>query len=300
MITGDKTFGPGHPRFELQKSAVDELAVVYVGRGSIFRYFDISKYKRFDVVTSQDPFWRGLFAWFVGGRIGAKLNVQVHTDLSAERFLRRLLARAVLRRADSIRVVSEKIKEQVLRVGVRATVTVLPIYINLSKFRTIIPQPRGTQKTILWLGRFEKEKDPLRVVSVFQEVQKSIPDAKLIMLGRGSLESRLRTAVARFNLDAKVEFPGWQDPAPFFAEADVVLCTSVSESYGAGIIEALAAGVPVVAPDVGVAREAGAIISARSNLAEKVIEVLRSGVRGELRLQTLSKQEWAQKWKETL
>ena len=71
---------------------------------------------------------------------------------------------------------------------------------------------------------------------------------------------------------------------------------------GASIVEALAAGVPVVAPDVGVAKEAGAIIASRDRLAEAVIEVLRSvrPVRGELKLSPLSKEEWTVAWKETL
>ena len=56
IITGDKKFGPGHERYELQRSVVDELAVVYWGRGS---YWPKLPKERFDVVTTQDPFWRG-------------------------------------------------------------------------------------------------------------------------------------------------------------------------------------------------------------------------------------------------
>jgi len=209
------------------------------------------------------------------------------------------MARFVLRRADSVRVVSEKIKQQVERAGVTAPIRVLPIYIDVSRFNNIVRHPSKSDllgKTILWVGRFEDEKDPLLAL----EVIKKVPGAKLIMLGAGSLQGRLQAEVARFNLAKDVELPGWQDPAAYLAQVDVVLCTSRHESYGASIIEALAAGVPVVAPDVGVAREAGAEIVERSNLAQKVIEVLTSGQRGELKLQLPSAQEWAKQWKETL
>jgi glycosyltransferase involved in cell wall biosynthesis len=82
--------------------------------------------------------------------------------------------------------------------------------------------------------------------------------------------------------------------------ADVVLCTSKHESWGASIIESLAAGIPVVAPDVGIAREAGAIIMPRSDLGKAVEDVLNSGQRGELRISMPSAEEWARSWRETL
>ena len=97
-----------------------------------------------------------------------------------------------------------------------------------------------------------------------------------------------------------VDFPGWQDPLPYLAEADVVLCTSRQESWGASIVESLASGVPVVAPDVGVAREAGAIIATPDTYAERVVEVLERGTRGALKMALLSKQEWAKQWEESL
>ena len=286
MITGDGQFGPGHPRYDLQKSAVDKLAVVYLGRSAPWPKIPAG---RFDVVTAQDPFWRGLFAWVIARRTGAKFNVQVHTSVLT------MLGKFVLRRADSVRVVSEKIKQQVERAGVTAPVHVLPIYIEISKFKTIVRHPSKSDlldKTILWIGRFEDEKDPLLAL----EVLKQVPGAKLIMLGKGSLEATLRDTSAGL----PVEFLGWRDPAPYLAAADVVLCTSKHESWGASIIEALAAGVPVVAPDVGVAREAGATVVTREKLAETVVDVLKSGQRGTLTLQLPSAEEWAKRWKETL
>ena len=297
IITGDKKFFAS-PRFALQAAQVERLEVVYWGHGSMWpiRYVDISKFQP-DVITVQDPFWRGFFAWWIARRIGARLNIQVHTDLFAQDSPKRFMAMArfVLRRADSVRVVSEKIKQQVERAGVTAPIRVLPIYIDVSRFNNIVRHPSKSDllgNTILWVGRFEDEKDPLLAL----EVIKKVPGAKLIMLGSGSLETTLKTKAAGL----PVEFPGWQDTAAYLAQADVVLCTSRHESYGASIIEALAAGVPVVAPDVGVAREAGAEIVERSNLAQKVIEVLTSGQRGELKLQLPSAQEWAKQWKETL
>lgn len=292
MITGDKRFGPGHERYELQRSVVDELAVVYWGRGSLWPKIPAGQ---FDVVTVQDPMLRGVFGLRVVKKIKARLNVQVHMDLYALSRWRYVLAQCVLRRADSIRVVSQKIQSQVEHMGVRAKVSVLPIFVDVSKFQRVTPRAH-TSKNILWIGRFEVEKDPLLAIKVLQKVLMFEPGAHLRMLGLGSMSQEMSKQAERL----PVEFLGWQDPAQFLDTADVVLCTSVHESWGASTVEALAAGVPVVAPDVGVAKEAGATVVSRERLAEAIIQTLKEGSRGKLLLTTPTKEEWAQEWLKTL
>ncbi len=250
-------------------------------------------------MTSQDPLLRGAFARCAANKIGARVNMQVHMDLQVLPWWKRIFAKTQLRRADSVRVVSKKIKKQVESVGIRAPIRVLPIYIDISKFKNIVRHPSKSDllgKTILWIGRFEAEKDPLLALAVLRQVLAAGIDIRLVMLGSGSLGATLRDN----SVGLPVEFPGWRDPAAYLAKADVVLCTSKHESWGASIVEALAAGVPVVTPDVGVAREAGAVIVPREQLAKAVAEVLKSGQRGELQLQLPNAQEWARQWNETL
>jgi glycosyltransferase involved in cell wall biosynthesis len=295
MITGDKNiFKEGtdaYARFELQKSHVD-LHAVYWGPGALWPALPKGHFK---VVTVQDPFWRGLFGMYVAKRLGAKLNVQVHTDLSVYGGVRHVLAQFVLGRADSVRVVSQKIKRELLQKGVKATISVLPVFVDLERFTNLAPKHHAG-KNILWVGRFEEEKNPLLAIKVFKEVWKSNADTKLILLGAGSLQNTLRAHTSGL----PVEMPGWHDPLEYYAVADVVLCTSVHESWGASIVEALAAGVPVVAPDVGVAKEAGANVVSNKELAQEVIKVLHSGERGQLTLHLLTKSEWTTEWKKTL
>ncbi len=292
VITGDKNFGPGNPRFALQAAEVEAREVGYMGRRALWPKIPAGI---FDVVTAQDPFWRGLFGWLTARRVRAKLNIQVHTDLSVQRGLRYVCARFLLRRADSVRVVSEKIKQQVADMGVRAAIHVLPIFVDIAPFKQLTRQPHD-KKTILWIGRFEPEKDPALAVQILKEVRRASVDAKLIMLGAGSLEKSLRN----MTIDLPVEYPGWQNPCTYLQVADVVLCTSKHESYGASIVEALAAGVPVIAPDVGVAKQAGATVVARDALGATVAATLTAGTQGMLRMPLLTRTEWVTQWKESL
>ncbi len=291
VITGDRRFGPGNERYELQKAAVEELGVVYWGRGSYWPAVP----KGFDVVTTQDPFWRGLFGLIAAYRIGARLNVQVHTDLSAHSFVRHVLAQIILRHADSIRVVSEKIKKQVEHIGVRAKVSVLPVYVGISRFSLAAAQPHQG-KSVLWIGRFEEEKNPKAAIEIFKEVKKDVPEASFVMIGTGSMAKEIEAYAS----DIAIELPGWRDSAEYLPKADVVLSTSWHESFGASIIEALAAGVPVVAPDIGVAKEAGATVVPREELAAQTIKVLKEGRRGHLLLNMPTAEEWTKQWLETL
>lgn len=299
MISGDKNVlvegSEAYARLELQRSAVDCLDVfVWPQVHSWHEITRAAHANKYDMITAQDPFWRGFLAWKIARRIGAKLNLQIHTDLSAQSFARRRLAYFLLRRAGSVRVVSEKIKQQVKHLCVHARVNVLPIFVDIEKFQTA-QRKSNSQKTILWIGRFEPEKDPKKAVEVLREVRKDV-DAKLIMLGTGSLEQELHTHTQGL----PIEFPGWHDPLPYMEVADVVLSTSKHESYGASIIEALSAGVPVVSPDVGIAKEAGAVVVERTELPSAVCDVLHSEKRGELLLSVLGQNEWARRWRETL
>lgn len=291
IITGDKKFGPGNERYELQRAAIDTLAVIYLGRGSLWPRIPTG---RFDVVTTQDPFWRGLFGWYVARRLKTKLNVQVHTDLSVYTGIKHVLMQIVLRYADSVRVVSEKVRRQVERIGVTAPITVLPVFIDTLRFSSIVRMPHST-KNILWVGRFEDEKDPVEAVRILKKVLKVVPEARLIMLGAGSRQEDLAREAADLPVD-QVVTPGWVNPIHYLDTADVVLSTSKHESYGATIVEALAAGVPVVAPDVGIAEEAGATVVPRDELATSVVEALMQPRTAQLRLPGLTRDEWARAW----
>lgn len=298
MITGDKRIKvPGtfaYERYTLQASQVEKLDVILWPEEGIFKPLLVKE--KYDVVTSQDPFWRGLIAWKAARRADAKLNIQVHADINAQSFIKHVLAQIVLRHAGSVRVVSEGIKKQIARIAPRVKISVLPIFVDVEKYRTATQKPHD-QKTILWFGRFEAEKDPLKAVEVLDGVRKSGIDAKLLMIGEGKLKEALKEKAKHM----PIEILPWQhEMLAYFETADVVLSTSPAESFGASIVEALAAGVPVVSRDVGIAKEAGAIVAQPHQLAEKVVEVLQHGTKGELKIQLLGKDDWARAWKETL
>jgi glycosyltransferase involved in cell wall biosynthesis len=156
-------------------------------------------------------------------------------------------------------------------------------------------------KNILWVGRFEQEKDPLLAIDVFKEVLREVPDARLTMVGDGSLRDAVAKHAANLPVDSW-KLTGWSKPIRHFDTADAVLSTSPAESYGAVLVEALAASVSVVSLDVGVAREAGATIApSRAALAETLVRMLKDGKRGHLNPAfTITKEEWMRRFRNSL
>ena len=265
--------------------------------------------QRPDVVSAQDPFLTGLIAWIIAGMRGSKLHLQVHTDLFDPYFgglslgnrLKVLLARFLLSRADSVRVVSKRIADSLAVRGVRAPVTVLPVFVDLDNLKKAEPlDTRGRypnfKKIVLVVARLEKEKNVAASIRAFAEIAKSDAATGLVVIGSGSQRVLLENLVKELGVADKVVFEGAQDPFPFYKVADLLLLTSSYEGFGMVLVEALAAGCPVVSYDVGLAKEAGAIIAKPEDLARVAIAVLSEGKRGKLTLNFPNEAEYRELW----
>lgn len=238
-----------------------------------------------DVVTVQDPFESGLAGIF--GKKGRPLHVQLHTDMFSHEFargtnrFRLLIAPHVLSRATRIRTLTQSLKEKIQAMyHPKAEISALPIFIDTQKFRNLSHKQHSRFKTVLlWVGRFEEEKNPELALLSFAEARKGHNNVGLIMLGNGSQEISLKRMAGKLKIEEWVEFPGWQEPANYLQEASLLLVTSKYEGYGRQIIEALASGVPVLSTNVGVAREAGAIVTSKKEFAPSLNEWIKKGPR---------------------
>lgn len=242
-----------------------------------------------DVVTVQDPFETGLIGLVIARMRRVPLHVQVHTDFTAVAFKRHSLvnrvryhlAWIVLRRAARVRVILERTKDELVRRGIRTTISILPVFVDVARLAAIAREKHPRFKiSALYVGRLEPEKHPCLAIDAVAHVRASGHDIGLTIAGEGSELAFLKEKVRAAGLEGRVEFVGFQrDIAPFLSKADVVLVPSRYEGYGLVIVESLAAGVPVIATDVGVAREAGAIVTDERYFAETLLAWLSDGPR---------------------
>lgn len=93
-----------------------------------------------------------------------------------------------------------------------------------------------------------------QLLDAFAKIAADLPNAKLLFAGRGSLD-RVDAAAAKLPA-GKVVFAGWQADAPMVYNAmDIFVQPSLSEAFSQVLIEAMGCGLPVIATDVGGARE---------------------------------------------
>ena len=107
------------------------------------------------------------------------------------------------------------------------------------------PPPAGDRpKVIVAAGRMMPQKDFGLALATLAALG---PEWRLDLLGDGRERARLEAEAARLGVRERVAFHGHvADTAPFLRAASVFLCSSRYEGYPAVLIEALAAGTPVV------------------------------------------------------
>lgn len=97
------------------------------------------------------------------------------------------------------------------------------------------------------VGRFYPQKNHDFLIDVFAEVRKQKSNAKLLLLGDGPLQDKIRQKVEFLGLAEAVVFAGLQkDPAPFYSAMDVFAFPSLWEGLPLTLVEAQYSGLPCV------------------------------------------------------
>jgi len=108
------------------------------------------------------------------------------------------------------------------------------------------------------VGRMAKPKNHLRLISIFAEVSKRRPDTALLLVGRGGngIERDVRRRIGELHLADRVVLCGQRSDVPrLIRAADVLLLPSFWEGLPGAVLEACAAGTPVLASDLPSVRE---------------------------------------------
>jgi glycosyltransferase involved in cell wall biosynthesis len=119
---------------------------------------------------------------------------------------------------------------------------------------------RSTRRTairsnplILCVGRLCQQKNFAVALHAFALLP-AITNARMLILGEGPTRSSLQHTAIQLGIAERVEMPGYvPDAAPYFAQADLLMMTSHYEGYPAVLIEAMAAGLPIVTTNCSLA-----------------------------------------------
>lgn len=150
---------------------------------------------------------------------------------------------------------------------------------------TPLPHTDGSRPTVVTVGRLRPEKGHVVLLDAFASVLGVLPEARLVVVGDGPERITLSKRTEELDMSGNIDFLGGQnDVWPFLANAHVFALPSFSETSGIAAMEAMAAGLPVVASDVGGLREAirdgesGILVSPRNSadLSRALVQLLAS------------------------
>lgn len=102
------------------------------------------------------------------------------------------------------------------------------------------------------VGSFKSQKNQSLLLRSFSRMlrESGRTDAKLMLVGSGPLEIKLKEEAELLGISENIIFAGFQsDPFPFYQSADCFVLTSDYEGFGNVVVEALASGTPVIATD---------------------------------------------------
>lgn len=209
------------------------------------------------------------------GRIAAKLAgvpIIVHTfhghvlhGYFSRRTTRFFLSieRCLAAASTKVLTVSEGQRQDLLRlrIGRPETVGVMPLGLELEGFlrselrRGEIRRRLGVNAGALLVGivaRLAPIKDHTTFLEAAFDLRKSRLDVQFLIVGDGELRSALEQEASSLGLDGCAHFLGWQrELEPIYADLDLAVLSSLNEGTPVSLIEAMAAGLPVVATKVG-------------------------------------------------
>ncbi len=165
---------------------------------------------------------------------------------------------SVYNNADGLVVLSNGLKDYWRERGVTAPITVIPRSVDPSVFDQVHhadPFPHFARRggRLLVVCRHTREKNVERLLKIFAErIAPRRPDATLTLVGDGPDHDYFCGLAERLGVREKCHFPGevsLPDIPAWYRHADVFVYTSLSETYGQVVSEALWCGLPAVALD---------------------------------------------------
>jgi glycosyltransferase involved in cell wall biosynthesis len=218
--------------------------------------------------------WGSAAAWFFKifyPRVPFLLTLQEgdaeRSVSGGRRFLINMGWRLILAKADFVQVISNYLAKMAKKYGYRGEIEVVPNGVDLKMYNVSYIKHNGEKiksrlkissndKIIITVSRLVEKNgigDLIEAINQFSifNFQFSI---KLLILGGGPLEKSLKFKVSSSKLQDKVLFLGDilnEEVPKYLAIADVFVRPSLSEGLGTAFLEAMAAGVPIVATPVG-------------------------------------------------
>lgn len=235
---------------------------------------------KLDVIHTHHPILLGQTAARKAGELGLPLIFTFHTQYweythyipfpieSVQEFLKNAVhrwLREFMQKCQHIIIPSESMKELLIQnYGIEERFTVIPTGINLEPYRCAdwksLRQAKGWQDemVLISVGRLAPEKNWDTLLHAFAKVYAEHQNLRLVLIGDGPAKATLEALAAELGISEHVTFTGslpFEEVPCHLKAADAFVFASVTETQGLVTMEAMAAGLPVVAVDASGTRD---------------------------------------------
>lgn len=193
--------------------------------------------------------------------------------------------RYMLRRARAVIALSNEGRAALLKIEPAQNVVQIPNPVEIPSWQAALDAARPT---VLFLGVIKAAKGCWELLRAWPTVVAAVPSARLVLAGSGEIDAA-RSLAAELGVSDSVVMPGWtlgEAKAALLRDAWIYALPSHWEALPMSVLEAMAAGVPIVASDVGgipmaVGDRAGILVKPKDEapLAKALIELLRDDAR---------------------
>lgn len=272
------------------------------------RVREILRDERFDVVHAHEPLMPALPPTIL--KYSDSLNIgtfHAHRGSYYGYFYGRPMLKRVFANLDGRIAVSRPAKKFVQQYF-QARYTIIPNGVDVERFANAprLPELSDGRPTVLFVGRPEKRKGLGYLIRAYPAIKNAFPEARILVVGAGNWEHNRYQRYAEHHGLTDIRFLGEQPDnvlPSLYASADVFCSPATGgESFGIVLLEAMAAGTPVVATDIDGYREVvmhgkqGLLVPPRNEhaLADAICSILQNtGLRAEL---AAAGQMWAQQF----
>jgi glycosyltransferase involved in cell wall biosynthesis len=226
-----------------------------------------------DVLHAHTPWGAGWEAVMAGRRLGLPVIGTNHTMI--EEFSRysgplaqplapalRRYASMFYNRVAFLSAPCRKLIEDMRADGFRGAAEAVPNPVALDRFRPAEPERREAMKRkhgiagpmLLYAGRLSPEKNIDQIIEAQALLTQRRPDLQVVLTGYGACADRLRSLAHTLGVAERVKFVGFVDDqvlVELYAAADLFAIMSTAETQSIALMQAMSAGLPVIAARAG-------------------------------------------------
>lgn len=230
-------------------------------RNIVTALVDLIRLEKIDLVHSH-LYHANFYGRLAARKVGVPAIASIHNTYTRTKLHRQLINWYLSRNTAAIITGSEEIRRDVIRYDhvPESMVELIPNSIDLSRSESRLSKSQARENLGLpedatvvgTVGRLEEQKGHRYLIEALALLRQKGIDAYLLLVGDGRERVALNTQTQQLGLEDRVKFLGTrQDLGDLFRAMDLFVMPSLWEGMSLAMLSAMAAGLPVIATDVG-------------------------------------------------